>query len=166
MANVTLRGKAQNTSGDLPSVGSLAPDFVLTGASLKDIGLAKFSGMKKLLYIVPSVDTPVCAKTTIELDEKMAKISDAKALLISADLPFALGRFCGEHKLKNVLPLSIFRSQEFAESYGVLLVDGPLAGLTARAVLVLDEQNNVVYSEWVKEISDAPDFEQALQLLI
>lgn len=165
MASVTLRGKTQHTSAELPQVGDSAPDFLLTTSSLKDISLAKFPGIKKLLYIVPSLDTPVCANTTVALEEKMRDFPGAKALVISADLPFAMGRFCGAKKFKNVLPLSIFRAKEFAEDYGVLLIDGPLAGLTARAVLVIDEQDTVVYSHLVEEISDEPDFESALRFL-
>jgi len=165
MAVVTLRGKAQNTCGDLPSVAERAPDFVLTQNSLKDVSLADWAGKRKLIYTVPSLDTPVCANTTKSLNEKMTRYSDVIALVVSADLPFAQGRFCGASKLKNIRSVSMMRSKQFAEDYGVLLVDGPLAGLAARAVLVLDEQDNVLYSEWVKEIADEPDFEAALAVL-
>ncbi len=165
MAIVTLRGKEQNTLGDLPNVGSTAPDFVLTRNSLKDVSLGEFHGKRLLIYTVPSLDTPVCATTTKRLNEEMANYPDAQALVVSADLPFAQGRFCGAEKLKNVLPLSMMRSKKFAEDYGVLLVDGPLAGLSARAVLVLNEESQVVYSQWVREITDEPNFSAALLAL-
>ena len=165
MAVVSLRGKACHTSGELPSAGTAAPDFILTNTKFKDVSLANFPGKKKLLYIVPSLDTPVCAKTTIELDTTMADYPDTQALLVSADLPFALGRFCGAQKLKNIQPLSFFRDQNFAGSYGVLLTDGPLAGLAARAVVIIDEKDKVIYSEWVEEISNEPDFNSVLGLV-
>ncbi len=165
MAIVTLRGKKQNTLGELPGVGCVAPDFVLTRNSLKDISLDEFHGKQLLIYTVPSLDTPVCATTTKRLNEEMANYPDVKALVVSADLPFAQGRFCGAEKLKNILSLSMMRSKKFAEDYGVLLVDGPLAGLSARALVVLDETHRVVYSQWVKEITDEPDFSVALSAL-
>lgn len=165
MANVTLRGKEQNTIGDLPAVGSKAPDFSLTTSSLKDVTLQSFEGKKKLLYILPSLDTPVCAKTTKQLNELMASVSHSVACIVSADLPFAQGRFCGIEKLKNITVLSMMRSKKFAKDYGVLLVDGPLAGVTARAVVVLDEDNTVLYSDLIKEISDDPDFSNAIAAL-
>jgi thiol peroxidase len=165
MATVTLRGKEQHTCGELPVAGEKAPGFVLTSAALKEVSLADFAGKKKLIYTVPSLDTPVCANTTKLLNEKMADYPQALALIVSADLPFAQGRFFGAEKLKNIIALSMMRSKQFAEDYGVLLVDGPLAGLTARAVIVLDEQDRVLYSQWVKEIADEPDFTEALATL-
>ena len=165
MAKVTLRGKAYNTCGELPAVGQAAPDLLFTTTSLKDISISELAGHKRLLYFVPSLDTPVCANTTAKLDDAMTEYPDAKALVISADLPFALGRFAGSQKLKNIVPFSLFRCKESVRNYGVVLIDGPLAGLAARAVLVIDENGAVVYSQWVKEIADEPDFSQALAML-
>ena len=165
MATVTLQGNPINTSGDLPAVGSKAPAFALTTAALKDIGLAKFAGKKKLLNIVPSLDTPVCAASTKKFNEHAKDHPDTVVLIISADLPFAQQRFCGAESLDNVVTLSTMRAQDFARDYGVLLVDGPLAGLTARAVVVVDEEDTVRHTELVPEIADEPDYEAALAAL-
>ena len=165
MAKVTLRGKEQHTIGELPSTGGKAPDFCLTTTALKDVSLADYSGKTKLLYIVPSLDTPVCATSTKKIDELTGTHSDVVVLIVSADLPFAMGRFCGMEKLKNVIPLSMMRSKHFAKDYGVLLTDGPLAGVTARAVVIVDDKDEVVYSQWVDEISDEPDYNGIIAVL-
>jgi thiol peroxidase len=165
MTTVTFKGTPFQTSGDLPAVGGKAPDFRLVGGNLSDIGLSDHPGKKKLLNIVPSLDTPVCAKSTRKFNEHAKAHPDTVVMIVSADLPFAQGRFCTGEKLENVVPLSMMRSKDFARDYGVLLEDGPLAGLTARAVLVLDENDNVVYSQLVSEIAEEPDYQAAIDAL-
>lgn len=165
MAKITLHGNECSTNGDLPAVGSAAPELHLTNGELKDVTLADFKGKKKLLNIVPSLDTPTCAKSTIKFNQAAKGRDDVVMLIVSADLPFAQGRFCTGEKLDNVIPVSIMRSKNFAKDYGVLIQDGPLAGITARAVVVLDENNKVIYTQLVKEIGDEPDYESALAAL-
>jgi thiol peroxidase len=165
MATITLQGNACNTNGELPGVGSTAPDFTLVDAKLNDVHLADYAGKKKLLNIVPSLDTPTCATSTKKFNELTADHDDAVVLIVSADLPFASGRFCGIEGLDNVVPLSLMRGKGFAKDYGVLITDGPLAGITARAVVVLDADNRVVYTQLVPEIADEPDYDAALAAL-
>jgi len=165
MASVTLQGKEFHTNGDLPAVGSAAPDFGLVDGQLNNVSLASYSGKKKLLNIVPSLDTPTCATSTKKFNEHAASHADTVILVISADLPFAMGRFCGAEGIDNVVPLSMMRSRNFAKDYGVLMTDGPLAGITARAVVVLDENDQVVYTELVPEIADEPNYDAALAAL-
>lgn len=165
MATITLQGNACNTNGDLPGVGSTAPDFTLVNARLNDVHLADYAGKKKLLNIVPSLDTPTCATSTKKFNESAADHKDSVVLVVSADLPFASGRFCGMEGLDNVVPLSLMRGKGFAKDYGVLITDGPLAGITARAVVVLDADNRVLYTQLVPEIADEPDYDAALAAL-
>ena len=167
MATVTLKGNACQTNGELPAVGSRAPDFTLTNGGLGDVSLADYAGKKKLISIVPSLDTPVCQISTQKFNEHAQNHADSVVLIVSADLPFAQGRFCigGDQKLENIVPLSMMRSRNFAKDYGVLIQDGPLAGVTARAVVVLDENNNVKHSELVSEIADEPNYQAALDAL-
>jgi thiol peroxidase len=165
MASITLHGDAINTSGELPAVGSAAPDFTLTTGELADVSLADFEGKKKLLNIVPSLDTGVCAISTKKFNESVANHNDTVFLTISADLPFAQGRFCEAEKLEAIKTLSTMRSASFAEDYGIKIVDGPLAGITGRAVVVLDEDNKVIYTELVPEIAQEPDYDKALAAL-
>lgn len=165
MAKITLQGNACNTNGDLPAVGSAAPDFHLTAGDLSDVNLSSYKGKKKLLNIVPSLDTPTCATSTRKFNEHAKGQSDVVMLIVSADLPFAQGRFCTGEKLDNVIPLSMMRSKNFAKDYGVLIQDGPLAGITARAVVVLDANDKVVYTQLVPEIADEPDYQSALAAL-
>lgn len=165
MATITLQGNEIHTSGDLPATGGKAPDFHLVDGELNDRRLADYAGKKKLLNIVPSLDTGVCATSTRKFNEAAAARDNVVMLVISADLPFAQGRFCGAENIDKVIPLSMMRSRNFAKDYGVLITDGPLAGITARAVVVLDEQDNVVYSELVPEIAQEPDYEAALAAL-
>jgi thiol peroxidase len=165
MGHTALQGNPVKLAGDLPSVGSTAPDFQLVDKDLADKSLGDFAGKKKLLNIVPSLDTPVCATSTKRFNEAMATKSDAVALVISADLPFAMGRFCGAEGIDNVVALSMMRSRHFAKDYGVLIEDGPLAGITARAVVVLDADNRVVYAQLVPEITQEPDYDAALAAL-
>jgi len=165
MAQTALQGNPVQLSGDLPAVGSTAPDFSLTAGDLSDVSLATYAGKKKLLNIVPSLDTGVCAASTRKFNETMAGRDDAVALVISADLPFASGRFCSAEGITNVINLSIMRSRNFAKDYGVLIVDSPLAGITARAVVVLDPDNRVVYTQLVPEITQEPDYAAAMAAL-
>lgn len=165
MATITLRGNTINTSGDLPQIGSKAPDFVLVDGELNNVTLDHYKGKKKLLSIVPSLDTPVCAKSTKKFNEAARARPDTVFLMISADLPFAMKRFCSAEGAATVIPLSLMRSRKFAKDYGVLIQDGPLAGITARAVVVLDEKNTVKYAELVPEIAQEPDYDRALAAL-
>ncbi len=163
MATITLKGNEIHTNGELPAVGSTAPDFKLVDVDLNDLTLADYAGKKKLLNIVPSLDTPVCAVSTKQFNDSAR--DDTVMLVIAADLPFAMGRFCGAEGVDKVIPLSMMRSKNFAKDYGVLITDGPLAGITARAVVVLDEDNKVVYTELVPEIAQEPDYTKALAVL-
>ena len=165
MAEITLKGNTIHTNGELPAVGSSAPDFSLVGKDLADVTLATFAGKKKLLNIVPSLDTGVCAASTQKFNSAMTGKSDAVALVISADLPFAMNRFCSAEGIDNVISLSMMRSKSFAKDYGVLITDGPLAGVCARAVVVLDENNKVIYTEQVPEITQEPAYDAALAAL-
>ncbi|HHQ42421.1 MAG TPA: thiol peroxidase [Chromatiales bacterium] len=165
MATITLKGQEIHTSGELPPVGSQAPDFVLVDKDLNDRTLADFRGKKKLLNIVPSLDTPVCATSTKKFNDYAKGRDDVVMLVISADLPFAQARFCGAEGVDKVVPLSMMRSRKFAKDYGVLIIDGPLAGITARAVVVLDENDRVVHTELVPEIAQEPDYDRALAAL-
>ncbi|HVP66967.1 MAG TPA: thiol peroxidase [Anaeromyxobacteraceae bacterium] len=162
MATVTLKGNPIHTNGELPAVGAKAPDFRLTGVDLKDVSLAEYKGKKKILNIVPSLDTPTCATSTRKFNEKAGSLPNTVVLVISADLPFAMKRFCTTEGLNNVVSLSLIRGKTFAKEYGVLLEDGPLAGLTARAVVVLDASDKVVYKELVPEIGQEPNYDAAL----
>jgi thiol peroxidase len=165
MAQTALKGTPVNLAGDLPTVGSTAPDFKLVTGDLNDVGLAHYAGKKKLLNIVPSLDTGVCAASTKKFNEAMAGKTDAVALVISADLPFASSRFCSAEGITNVINLSMMRSRNFGKDYGVLITDGPLAGITARAVVVLDANNKVLYTELVPEITQEPNYDAALAAL-
>ncbi|MDZ4199432.1 MAG: thiol peroxidase [Kiritimatiellia bacterium] len=165
MAQITFKGNPVQTSGTLPPRGSVAPGFHLAKTDLTDVGLEDFAGKKKILSIVPSLDTGVCAESARKFNEAVNGLDGVVLLNISADLPFAAGRFCVNHGLQNVVALSTFRSPEFAKAYGVGITSGFLAGLTARAVIVLDEQNRVVYNELVPEIAREPDYPAALAAL-
>lgn len=165
MATITLKGTEIHTCGELPAVGADAPDFHLVDADLNDRRLADYKGKKKLLNIVPSLDTPVCATSTQKFNEAAKGRDDVVMLIVSADLPFAMSRFCTGEKLDNVIPLSLMRTRGFAKDYGVLITDGPLAGITARAVVVIDENDKITYTEMVPEIAQEPDYDQALNAL-
>jgi thioredoxin-dependent peroxiredoxin len=162
MANITLRGNPIHTSGELPKIGEKAPDFQLTGSDLKDVSLATYAGKKKILNIVPSLDTPVCQTSTRHFNEDAGKLSNTVVLVISNDLPFAQKRFCTTEGLANVVALSELRSREFGGAYGARITDGPMAGLLSRAVVVIDEHDKVVYTEQVPEIAQEPDYAKAL----
>lgn len=165
MATITLKGTQIHTNGELPKAGDAAPDFNLVDAELADVSLANYKGRKKLLSIVPSLDTPVCATSTRKFNAAAKEKSEAVFLMIAADLPFAMSRFCKAEGTDNVVTLSMMRSRKFAKDYGVLIEDGPLAGITARAVVVIDENDKVIHSELVPEIAQEPDYDAAIAAL-
>ncbi|MEU9073978.1 thiol peroxidase [Kitasatospora sp. NPDC004745] len=165
MAQVTLKGNPVQVGGALPQAGSQAPAFTLVGEGLADKSLKDFAGRRKVLNIFPSIDTPTCATSVRTFNAKAGSLDNTVVLCISADLPFAQARFCGAEGLDNVQVLSTLRGRDFHESYGVALADGPLAGLTARAVVVLDENDTVLHTELVAEIADEPNYEAALASL-
>lgn len=165
MAKITLQGNEIHTNGNLPAVGSKAPDFKLVGGDMNNVSLDNYAGKKKLLNIVPSLDTPVCATSTKKFNDAAKSKSDTVFLMISADLPFAMKRFCSAESTDNVIPLSMMRSRNFAKDYGVLIEDGPLEGITARAVVILDKDDKVLYTELVPEIAQEPDYDKALAAL-
>ena len=165
MAQVTLKGNPVTVNGQLPQAGAQAPAFSLVGAGLADVTLSSYAGKRKVLNIFPSVDTPTCATSVRKFNAQANEVVNTVVLCISADLPFAQARFCGAEGLENVQNLSTLRGREFIHDYGVEIADGPLAGLTARAVVVLDENDKVLHSELVKEIAEEPDYEKALAVL-
>lgn len=165
MANALFKGKTVHTNGELPKVGAKAPDFKLTASDLSDVTLANYKGKKKLVSIVHSLDTGVCAASAKKFNEFAKNRNDLVVLVISADLPFAQGRFCKGEELKNVVPLSMMRNRNFAKDYGVLLEDGPIAGLCARATLVLDENDKVLYTQLGPELTVEPDYTMAFAVL-
>ncbi len=164
MATIKFQGKPLNTSGKLPLQGSKAPDFSLVTGKLKNVTLSSFAGKRKILSIVPSLDTPTCAASTRIFNQKANNLDNTVVLVISADLPFAQGRFCEVEALKDVIPLSTFRSN-FADDYGVNIVDTILAGLTTRAIVIIDENDMIIYTELVDEVANEPDYESALAVL-
>lgn len=163
MAKITLKGNPINTSGSLPAVGSKAPEFTMVKEDLSEAPLSSFSG-RKVLNIFPSVDTGVCAASVRKFNEKAGGLKDTVVLNISKDLPFAQKRFCGAEGIKNAPAVSVWRS-DFAQKYGLEIVDGPLKGLCSRVVLVLDAANKVVYAQQVPEITTEPDYDAALKAL-
>lgn len=165
MATVTLAGNPIEVAGKFPQAGDRAADFTLVATDLSNATLKTYAGKRKLLNIVPSLDTPVCATSTRRFNEEASKLSNTVVLVISADLPFAAGRFCATEGLKNVAHLSTMRGRDFMKNYGVEITSGPLAGVTARAVVVLDENDKVVYSQLVGEIKTEPDYAAALKAL-
>jgi len=166
MANITLKGNPFHTSGDLPAVGSAAPNFRLVSADLQDVTLETYRGKTKVLNIVPSLDTAVCATSTRKFNEKAASVPNAVVLVVSADLPFAMKRFCSTEGLHNVVSLSMMRGRNFAKEYGTLITDGPLEGISARAVVVIDANDKVAYTQLVPEIGDEPNYDAALAAVV
>ena len=162
MSKVTLKGSELNTSGNLPEVGTKAADFNLVKSDLSPAGLSDFAGSKVILNIFPSVDTGVCAASVRHFNQDASTLENTKVLCISRDLPFAQARFCGAEGLNNVVMLSDFATGDFGKNYGLELLDGPFKGLHARAVVALDENQNVIYSELVPEIGQEPNYEAAL----
>lgn len=164
MASVTLKGNPFNTNGDLPSLGSTAPAFELVKTDLSVVSAADLAGKNIVLNVFPSIDTPTCATSVRQFNEKAASLANTVVLCVSQDLPFAASRFCGAEGLSNVVPASAFRSS-FASDYGVKLVDGPLTGLTARAVFVIGADGKIAHSELVGEIANEPNYDAALAAL-
>ncbi|MGH9390764.1 MAG: thiol peroxidase [Vicinamibacteria bacterium] len=162
MATVTLGGNPISTSGELPAVGTKAPDFTLTGGDLADVSLSKYAGKKVILNVFPSIDTAVCATSVRKFNEAAASLPNAVILAISRDLPFAQKRFCGAEGIENVVTLSAMKDSDFGKAYGVLITSGPLAGLFARSVVVVDENGKVTYRELVPEIKEEPNYDAAL----
>lgn len=165
MSSVTFRGTPVSTSGNLPAVGSKAPDFVLVKSDLSELKLADLAGKKAILNIFPSIDTGVCATSVRKFNQEAASLPGVTVVCISRDLPFAHGRFCGAEGISNVVTASDFREGAFAQAYGVLLEGSPLKGLHARSVVVLDETGKVLHAQFVPEITEEPDYAAALAAL-
>jgi len=164
MSTITYKGNKM-TVGTLPLKGELAPLFKLTQENLEDLSLESLKGKKIILNIFPSLDTPVCAMSVRRFNQEASTLHNTVVLCISADLPFAQRRFCTAENLKNVLTLSVFRSPQFGTDYGVTIQDGQLAGLLARAVIVIDENGKIIYTQQVPEITQEPDYAGALAVL-
>jgi thioredoxin-dependent peroxiredoxin len=165
MATIAFKGTPVHTSGELPAKGNKAPAFKLTAGDLSEKGLSDFAGKLKVVNIVPSLDTPVCAMSARRFNVEVTKQPDTVLLNVSADLPFASARFCASEGLDHVVSLSTFRSPSFGDAWGVRMVDGPLAGLMARAVVVLDADDRVIYTEQVPEIAQEPSYDAAMTAL-
>ena len=165
METVYFKGDACHTGGTMPRVGSKAPEFTLVTPELKEIHLSDFAGKRVVLNVFPSLDTPVCAASVRRFNQEASTLANTVVLCVSNDLPFAAGRFCVAEGLDKVIPASAFRSPEFAEKYGLKLVDGPLAGLYARAIIIIDENGNIIYDDIVEEITNEPAYGEALEVL-
>ncbi len=165
MATVTLHGDAFNLVGNLPETNAPAPDFALVAGDLSTSSLKDYAGKKVILNIFPSIDTDVCATSVRTFNKEASSLKNTVVLCISKDLPFAQGRFCGAEGLENVVNLSDFRSDAFGKAYGLTIANGPLEGLLARAVVVVDESGKIIYSELVPEIAQEPDYAAALAAL-
>ncbi|MDP9501002.1 thiol peroxidase [Bisgaard Taxon 45] len=165
MSKITLAGTPIEVSGTFPQVGDVVVDFTTVSATLEEVPLANFAGKRKIINIFPSIDTGICATSVRKFNEQAAKLANTAVLCLSADLPFAQARFCGAEGLENVFTVSTFRNKDVHTQLGVDIVEGPLAGLTARAVIVLDESNRVLHSELVPEIKQEPNYDAALAVL-
>ncbi len=165
MAEITLKGNPIHTYSELPAIGSDAPDFLLTKTDLADVSLKDVAGQKVVLNIFPSIDTPVCAASVRKFNEEAQKLDNTVVLCVSLDLPFAHERFCGAEGLEKVIPVTELRQRGFGEDYGVRIIDGPLKGLFSRAVVIIDEKGNVIYTEQVPEIAQEPNYKAALKAL-
>ncbi len=165
MATITLKGNPIETIGNLPAVGNAAPAFSLVKSDLSEASLSDYAGSRLVLNIFPSIDTPTCATSVRKFNEKASAMANTKVLCVSADLPFAFGRFCGAEGINNVDTASVFRSANFGKDYGLTITTGPLSGLLSRAVVVVDESGKVLHTEQVSEIADEPDYEAALAVL-
>ncbi len=166
MTKIAFKGNPINTSGSLPKVGDKAPDFTLVNTDLEEVKLSDFKGKTVVLNIFPSLDTGVCAASVRKFNEKAGSIDNTVILGISSDLPFAAGRFCSMEGIKNTIALSVFRDDSFAKDYGVLLVDGPMKGLTARAVVIVNPEGKVIYNQLVPEITEEPDYNSAIDSIV
>ena len=165
MAIITLKGSQFNTIGELPMVGTQAPDFTMTREDMTEVRLSDCHGKMTVLNIFPSLDTPTCAAAMKQFNKIAKQFPDAMILCISADLPFAQHRFCNIEHLQNVIPVSIFRNPGFGKNYGVQIMDGPLNGLLTRAVIVLDKESRVVHTELVEELANEPNYQAALDCI-
>jgi thiol peroxidase len=165
VANIQFKSATYHTHAELPSIGSCAPDVSLVNTELQNVSFANWMGMRKVLNIFISIDTDVCAKSVMEFDRLAGEVDDVAMLMVSYDLPFAHKRFQAEHELNNVVGLSAIRHAGFGENYGVQIVDGPLAGMFSRAVVVLDENNTVVHREHIEDITTEPDYRAAFRAL-
>lgn len=166
MTKIAFKGNPINTSGSLPQVGDKAPDFTLVNTDLEEVKLSDFKGKTVVLNIFPSLDTGVCAASVRKFNEKAGSMDNTVILGISSDLPFAAGRFCSMEGIKNTIALSVFRDDSFAKDYGVLLVDGPMKGLTARAVVIVNPEGKVIYNQLVPEITEEPDYNSAIDSIV
>lgn len=165
MATITLKGNPVNTIGDLPKIGTLAPDVELTKTDLSKVKISDFRGKKLILNVFPSIDTPTCATSVRTFNKKVSEMAAGTVLCISRDLPFAQTRFCGAEGIDNVVVLSDFESGKFGKEYGLEISDSPLKGLHSRAVIVIDEEGKVIHTEQVSEIANEPDYQSALAVL-
>lgn len=165
MAKISSRGEIVETSGELPAVGAAAPDFMLRKADLSPVSLADYAGARLVLNIFPSIDTPTCAASVRQFNKRAAAMPNTRVLCVSADLPFALGRFCGAEGIDNVETASVYRAPEFGHNYGVYMAEGRLGGLLARAIVVCDEGGKVIHRELVPEIAQEPDYEAVIAAL-
>lgn len=165
MSKIQFNNTSYRTHGELPAIGSRAPDVSLVNTELQNVSFANWMGKRKILNIFVSVDTQTCARSVVRFDELASAAEDVALLMVSYDLPFAHKRFKAEHELENVIGLSAIRHEGFGENYGVQIVDGPLAGMFARAVVVLDENNTVVHQEHIEDIGTEPDYTAAFRAL-
>ena len=166
MAKISFKGGEVNTIGNLPQVGTQAPNFTLVSGQLSEVSLSDYKGKTIVLNIFPSLDTGVCAASVRKFNQEVVKLKNTVVLAVSADLPFAAGRFCTAEGIENVTPVSVFRSPEFGKDYGVLMTDGPLKGLLARAVVIIDPKGNISYIELVPEITQEPNYQTAINSIV
>ena len=166
MTKIAFKGNPVNTSGSLPKVGETAPDFNLVNSSLEEVKLSDYKGKNVVLNIFPSLDTGVCAASVRKFNKEATSLDNTVVLGISTDLPFAASRFCSAEGIENVVTLSVFRNDQFAKDYGVLLVDGPMKGLTARAVVTVNPEGKVIYNQLVPEITEEPDYDSAINSIV
>lgn len=162
---VNIKGTEAHTEGQMVKVGEAAPDYTGVQKDLSEVKLSDFKGKKVVLNVFPSLDTPTCAASVRHFNADASALENTVVLCISMDLPFAQSRFCTTEGLENVIPVSLFRNEEFAKGYGLRLADGPLKGLMSRAVIIVDEDGKVVYTELVKNVSEEPNYEAALKVL-
>ena len=166
MAKTAFKGNPVETSGSLPKIGEVAPEFKLVNSSLEEVKLSDFKGKNVVLNIFPSLDTGVCAASVRKFNKEAGSLDNTVILGISSDLPFAASRFCSMEGIDNTIALSLFRDDSFAKDYGVLLMDGPMKGLTARAVVVVNPEGKVIYNQLVPEISEEPDYNSAIDSIV
>lgn len=166
MAKITFKGSPVNTIGELPAKGTKAPNFTLVNDKLEEVTLDKYNGKYIILNIFPSLDTGVCAASVRKFNQEASKLNNTVILAVSADLPFAAGRFCTTEGIENVIPVSVFRNAEFGKEYGVVMTDGPLKGLLARSVVVIDPKGNISYTELVPEIAQEPNYQTTINSIV